>query len=330
MRRGGFKRAAALFVIGTSTALWGGSPVSGQAEASVELTGLWSGSLEIMGLELPFSLNFFREADTLSATMEAQGMTDLELSGVSHRGKELRFQRNGPAGVLSFAGVVDGDSITGSVVQGSATGVFALRRQEPVHLPRYGAVGREKRRTVVSEVPKRTTVRSVSSRAGPSACLREHCADHSGFWRTGKRAMAASSSSTSSFCLPLGTHPTRFPWSCSQAGQEEPRLRWLRLWAFSSRICERISTSSSWTSEGQAVRIPSSVPTVPSMQWLGLYSKWISTEPRSRRAARGWTPTLRGIRRRSPQTTSWRWFEPWGTRGPTCSGCRTGHGWPWF
>lgn len=104
--------------------------VEGQTAFEKALVGSWSGSLTLVGTELPFSVRLFIDADTLSGTMAAQGVTDLALTEVGVTNGTLHFARSGPAGVLAFSGVVNGDSIQGTVSQGTIEGTFQLTRTD--------------------------------------------------------------------------------------------------------------------------------------------------------------------------------------------------------
>lgn len=107
------------------------TPTAGQTPFEASIQGIWSGSLTMMGTELPFAIRLVLDRDTLRASMEAQGVTGLPLAEVRAADGSLQFERQGPAGVLAFRGTVRGDSIEGTVNQGTLEGTFTLTRGSP-------------------------------------------------------------------------------------------------------------------------------------------------------------------------------------------------------
>lgn len=143
---GGANRRLFVAVLGVLVA-WGlGSPEAGRAQKPdrAAVVGTWSGAMALMGAEFPFTVHLSVAGDSLSGTLDAQGMTDLRLVAVRFDGDTVRFERRGSAGALLFSGAVSADSITGTLAQGAVDGTFRLTRRAatdavPVGEPPEGA-----------------------------------------------------------------------------------------------------------------------------------------------------------------------------------------------
>ncbi len=104
----------------------------GQVEqADSDISGAWDGSISISGIELDINVDFTLD-DTGSydagIDIPIQGAFGLELVNVFVRGDSVGFSLPSNLGEASFAGLIDGDLISGVFSQGGAAGSFELRR----------------------------------------------------------------------------------------------------------------------------------------------------------------------------------------------------------
>jgi hypothetical protein len=106
-------------------------PVS--AADAPQLTGHWSGAIELPGTRLEIDCDFTSQADGSWAgdiSIPAQNAKDLPLAAIKLQGNEASFQISGIPGDPAFKGSfsADGAIISGSFVQGGQTFTFQLNR----------------------------------------------------------------------------------------------------------------------------------------------------------------------------------------------------------
>ena len=125
LRRRMGARLAGLALIAAGT-VWI-TPVLAQ-ETNVD--GHWAGVVQILGQELPFTVDFAREGGELSATMdiEVQGAFDLPRSEVSAADGRVHFELEAGPGLAVWDGAVEGDTVEGEFTQGGARGTFTMSR----------------------------------------------------------------------------------------------------------------------------------------------------------------------------------------------------------
>ncbi|MFH1143513.1 MAG: serine hydrolase [Candidatus Eisenbacteria bacterium] len=96
----------------------------------LDLTGHWSGSIELPGMALEIDVDFSRAAEIWNGdiTIPAQGARDLPLEGISQEGTAVAFAIAGIPGDPTFAGALseDGASIAGTFTQGGQSFPFSL------------------------------------------------------------------------------------------------------------------------------------------------------------------------------------------------------------
>ncbi len=115
--------------------------LAGFAGASVidqaAIDGTWSGTIEIMGEKFDFTVHFKTEGEHIQGAMDVpiQGVTGLPLMDILHDGSKISFKLETPQAVASFAGVVEGDKITGQFEQQGMAGTFALTRSDEKSKP---------------------------------------------------------------------------------------------------------------------------------------------------------------------------------------------------
>jgi hypothetical protein len=104
----------------------------GQApQVSSDISGAWEGSISISGIELDINVDITVDDNgsyEVSMDIPVQGAFGLELVNVFVRGDSVGFDLPSNLGEASFAGVIDGDLISGAFSQGGAEGSFELRR----------------------------------------------------------------------------------------------------------------------------------------------------------------------------------------------------------
>ena len=96
-----------------------------------DIEGDWGGSISIIGQTLPFVVHFSQSGDTLRATIDIQGVSDLPLQNVSYQPPTVRFELLAGAGLAVWEGDQSGDSIAGTFAQAGYTGRFTMSRRAP-------------------------------------------------------------------------------------------------------------------------------------------------------------------------------------------------------
>ncbi|MBN2587205.1 MAG: alpha/beta hydrolase [Candidatus Fermentibacteraceae bacterium] len=99
-----------------------------------DITGIWEGRLTGEGLELELRAVFIMEDGTITGTLDIpqQQARGLELVNISLRGDSVFFDLPSDLGRAGFRGVADGDTLSGSFLQGGFTGSFVLVRTSNV------------------------------------------------------------------------------------------------------------------------------------------------------------------------------------------------------
>ncbi|MEN8208996.1 MAG: alpha/beta fold hydrolase [Candidatus Fermentibacteria bacterium] len=100
-------------------------------EVNSDVSGVWEGSISISGIELDIIVEVTVDAAGLydaGIDIPAQGAFGLELVNVYVRGDSIGFSLPSNHGEASFAGLIDGDLISGVFSQGGAHGSFELHR----------------------------------------------------------------------------------------------------------------------------------------------------------------------------------------------------------
>lgn len=108
----------------------------GQApQESSDISGAWEGSISVSGIELDINVDITVDDNgsyEVSMDIPVQGAFGMELVNVFVRGDSVGFDLPSNLGEASFAGVIDGDLISGIFSQGGAEGSFELRRASEV------------------------------------------------------------------------------------------------------------------------------------------------------------------------------------------------------
>ncbi len=93
-------------------------------------SGRWNGVISISGQNIDIAVEIAGPADSLSATIDipVQGAFDLGLDLVWMEGDSIGFSLPSFLGTAGFRGVIAGDAISGSFIQGGQEGTFMLRR----------------------------------------------------------------------------------------------------------------------------------------------------------------------------------------------------------
>jgi hypothetical protein len=120
--------AAAALALTTLLAACG----TGRESPPPDVSGEWSGILEVSGISLDISVAF-TVGDTLSGTIDIpmQMAFDLELDNEYFAGDSIHFELPSNLGRASFDGLAEPDSICGTFLQSGVQGVFRLGRPGP-------------------------------------------------------------------------------------------------------------------------------------------------------------------------------------------------------
>ena len=104
----------------------------GQVEqVNSDISGAWEGSISVSGIVLDIYVNFIVDdsgSHEVSMDIPVQGAFGMELVNVFVRGDSVGFDLPSNLGEASFAGVIEGDLISGVFSQGGSEGTFELRR----------------------------------------------------------------------------------------------------------------------------------------------------------------------------------------------------------
>ncbi|MCK5116818.1 MAG: alpha/beta hydrolase [Candidatus Aegiribacteria sp.] len=110
----------------------------GQIEqVNPDISGAWEGSISVSGIELDINVNFIADDNgsyEVSMDIPVQGAFGLELENIFVRDDSVGFDLPSNLGEASFAGVIDGDLISGIFSQGGAEGSFELRRTAEISM----------------------------------------------------------------------------------------------------------------------------------------------------------------------------------------------------
>lgn len=96
-----------------------------------DISGTWEGSIAVSGMELEIKVNVISdEQGSLGASIDIpmQSAFGLELTDVTVSSDSAWFNLPSNLGVASFAGLVDGDLMSGTFIQGEHEGTFELHR----------------------------------------------------------------------------------------------------------------------------------------------------------------------------------------------------------
>lgn len=117
---------ARLLLIASAAVLSCGGP----EQAAQDPSGRWEGFISISGQTLDIAVEIEGPADSLSASIDipAQGAMGLGLDCLWMEGDSIGFSLPSFLGTAGFKGVMAGDSISGSFIQGGQAGTFLLRR----------------------------------------------------------------------------------------------------------------------------------------------------------------------------------------------------------
>lgn len=101
-----------------------------------DITGTWSGTLEIQGTQLPLNFNIKKAAEGFSATMDSpkQGVTDLPVTELSFEDSVLQLAV-GAAGIGYKGTLKPGDTIKGTFSQRGLSLPLQLSRGEKITRP---------------------------------------------------------------------------------------------------------------------------------------------------------------------------------------------------
>ncbi len=100
-------------------------------EVNSDISGAWEGSISISGVVLDINVNFIvDDSGAYEASMDipVQGAFGMELENVFVRGDSVGFDLPSNLGEASFAGLIEGDLISGVFSQGGVDGSFELQR----------------------------------------------------------------------------------------------------------------------------------------------------------------------------------------------------------
>ncbi|KPK09045.1 MAG: hypothetical protein AMS20_01095 [Gemmatimonas sp. SG8_28] len=92
--------------------------------------GRWEGAILVLGSELGIGVQFVKDADAWSATIDIpqQGAMGLPLRNVTVELPRVHFELMGGPGLAVFDGALTGDSIAGTFIQSGVEGTFHLAR----------------------------------------------------------------------------------------------------------------------------------------------------------------------------------------------------------
>jgi fermentation-respiration switch protein FrsA (DUF1100 family) len=104
-------------------------------QVNSDISGAWEGSISVSGIELDINVDITVDDNgsyEVIMDIPVQGAFGLELVNVFVRGDSVGFDLPSNLGEASFAGVIDGDLISGVFSQGGAVGSFELQRASEV------------------------------------------------------------------------------------------------------------------------------------------------------------------------------------------------------
>ncbi len=93
--------------------------------------GRWRGAITIAGQQIPMRVEFIREMDAYSATIDIQGAKALALQSVVVRDDSVRFILPSNLGFARFEGVQAGDTLRGVFTQAGLAGSFKMMFSPP-------------------------------------------------------------------------------------------------------------------------------------------------------------------------------------------------------
>ncbi|UJL46848.1 alpha/beta hydrolase [Virgibacillus sp. NKC19-16] len=112
------------FAIGCSGDTEGG-------DSSMEITGYWTGAIEIPNQPLQINVEFENEDDLTGViSIPAQGVQDYPLSSLALDGESIAFVMEMPGQSASFDGEVDAETIAGTFMQAGQSFPFELMKGE--------------------------------------------------------------------------------------------------------------------------------------------------------------------------------------------------------
>ena len=152
------------------------------AQTAIDPSGRWEGAVQIPNMELKIEIDLTKTpGGDLAGTFgqPAQDVKGLPLSMVSVDGRSVRFVEKAGPQAATFEGTLadDGQSIAGTVTQGSHTIPFALARRgeaRVARVPTSAAIGKELEGTWngtldVNGVPMRLVVKMANQPDGTAA-----------------------------------------------------------------------------------------------------------------------------------------------------------------
>ena len=93
--------------------------------------GRWRGAITIAGQQIPMRVEFIREMDAYSATIDIQGAKALALQSVVVRDDSVRFILPSNLSLARFEGVQAGDTLRGVFTQAGLAGSFKMMFSPP-------------------------------------------------------------------------------------------------------------------------------------------------------------------------------------------------------
>jgi pimeloyl-ACP methyl ester carboxylesterase len=135
------------------------------AQADVNPSGTWNGTIAVAGQTIPISVTFTRAADALSGSINVPGASGLPLREVRRDEAKLHFEFPAGPTMASFDGTIDGAKISGTFQQGLAAGTFTLTRH--VDTPAAPATYREEAITFSSGAVTLAGTLTIPDGTGP-------------------------------------------------------------------------------------------------------------------------------------------------------------------
>ena len=103
-----------------------------QINAQNDISGYWSGNLKMLSLELDFQIHVVKSKQSLEGfiSIPSQKVIEYKLPVFTYKKKQIHFELPGAAGTAKFDGVLNADSIKGTLLQAGIKGTFKLGKTD--------------------------------------------------------------------------------------------------------------------------------------------------------------------------------------------------------
>ncbi len=104
---------------------------SGLSQAADDsIAGEWAGGYDLNGIYTPIGVHFKRQTDSIKGTLDLPMREEIGvvLKLVSSDSSDLHFELPRRSGPIIFDGKLGGDTVSGTILQGNARGMFHLVR----------------------------------------------------------------------------------------------------------------------------------------------------------------------------------------------------------